>query len=380
MAKTLQTFSTEILTDIGKPSGGTVTTEHIRLSLNRGLNNIKNRLGLTIAKDRSVLDIFSSVFEVPLPTGFHQPIKPMDRPFDTDWDFTTAENFWLNRKNQMMAVDALAGTKFLLVRDTGGVNLVLHSCDSFDGNGTWAADISSSDATNVSTDSVTKQVGAGSINFDVDVSQSGNDYAALSVSDMNSLDLTDYLNRGTAFMRLFIPDAANVTSVTLRWGSSASAYYETTVTANYSGVSLRTGWNRLGFTWPTSTTGSPDITAINHLYVRVTYSSSQSDDTDFRIDDIMMAKPVQKELAYYSQYLVQTSASVLQGSFINTDDVSLLDDEDDDVLYWWGMYQSLKRLKDRQRDAADARVDYERGLQTMIMKHGTDRKRPVKKY
>jgi hypothetical protein len=69
------------------------------------------------------------------------------------------------------------------------------------------------------------------------------------------------IERSYFFIDIYL--GAVPTSVTLKIGSSASNYYSTSVTTQFSGQSLVVGWNRLAMDINTATvTGSPDTNAL----------------------------------------------------------------------------------------------------------------------
>ena len=160
---------------------------------------------------------------------------------------------------------------------------VLHNCDSITANGTWAV---GDDAENVTTDTGGFKEGAGSVNFDIDVSDSVNNYASLQNTTMASVDLTEFANDGYIRFWVFIPTILEFTSILVRWGTSATAYWEVSgLNKDVYGQPLHTGWNYLEASWlDASVTGSPDAAAVDTIYVRFVYTASYSDATDARID------------------------------------------------------------------------------------------------
>ena len=99
----------------------------------------------------------------------------------------------------------------------------LNTLSSATGNGTWTA-TAGSDATNVRTDPFiyTKGMG-GSVSVDVNVSQSINNYIEISNSGMSAVVLTNHVNVADELLEVYLPDATNVTSLLLRWGSGSSS-------------------------------------------------------------------------------------------------------------------------------------------------------------
>jgi len=184
-------------------------------------------------------------------------------------------------------LDTISFNNLVKVRcfDSDADKVLLHSCNAYDYDGTWSA---SNDADSLSTDTGSIVFrGWGSVQFNVDVSKdAGNNFATLTNSSMASKDLSLYEDTGSLKAHLYFPitDFSEFTSVTLRWGSDASNYWEKTVTQNESGA-FQNGWNTLAFPWTSATpTGSPDSSGIDFLEVVLNYTGSQIDITSMRLD------------------------------------------------------------------------------------------------
>lgn len=179
-----------------------------------------------------------------------------------------------------------------------------------DGGGTWAVDSTNSDATNLTVDNAEFIHGNGSLNFDITVSQSGNNRATLTNSTLTSLDLTDYNDLASWIMGVYIPDVTYITSVTLFWGSSSTAYWSLTSTTDINGNAFVNGWNTVKFDWASSTkTSTPSVSAVTYMRIDVNYGASQPDDTDFRVDYLRLVRPEVLTFYYTSWSVGQTSAA-----------------------------------------------------------------------
>lgn len=188
-----------------------------------------------------------------------------------------------------------------------------------DGGGTWQVD---DDATNITVDSNEYKEGTGSLNFDVDVSASGNDRATIFNDSLTQLDLGDDEDLTSWFLHVYIPDTATTSSVTLRWGSGASNYWSVTQTTTVLGESIADGWNRFKFDWEDATeTGTPDATAVDYVSISVNYTGSQVDDTDYRIDGLVLAGTEELELQFTSFYVGQDSGGTDLYEYAATTDV-----------------------------------------------------------
>jgi hypothetical protein len=189
----------------------------------------------------------------------------------------------------------------------------LHSMGGITLNGTWAADAVNGDATNVAKDEVITLTQNANVSFDVDVSQTANNYAIIENSTMTQVDLSDYVNLGQARFWVKIPSVTNFTSVELRWGSSSSAYWSAAVTTQSDGSALQAGWNYVSINWEDATeTGSCDETAIDYVAVVMNYEAGYTDQTGFKVEALKMYLPEPVKLVYWTYYVSQDSSDSFQ--------------------------------------------------------------------
>ena len=198
----------------------------------------------------------------------------------------------------------------------------LHTCNDVDTNGTWTADTTNGDATNITQDTVELKEGSGAINFDIDVSQSGNDKAEIYNEDMAAVDLSEHEDLSSIVWWAYIPDTTNFTSITAYWGSSSSAYWSAAATTDLYGASFADGWNRVKVDWSAATpTGSPDASAIDYLQFDFNYAGGQGDDTDFRLDNVQSIRPEKLTFHYNSWAIGRDNSGNLIYDFTATTDV-----------------------------------------------------------
>lgn len=202
--------------------------------------------------------------------------------------------------------------------------VILNNADNTTDNGTWTA---GGTASNLSTNNTNFVQGSGALQFDVTV---GAGY--IENSTMSALDLTADLNQSSLFVYVYVPTGTNLTSVNLRWGSSSSNYYSSTVTLNQNGVAFQNGWNLCQFIWSSaSVVGSPDVTAIN--YVRITLNMTGTN-TACLVNGVNSILGTILAYEYYSKYLFRDA---ITGAFQETvtDDSNLinLDTESYNLLF-----------------------------------------------
>lgn len=192
---------------------------------------------------------------------------------------------------------------------------------------TWASDTSTSDATTLVQDTTKARFG-NSLRFNIDVSQSSNNRAAIYTSTSLStvIDASEVENIATfrfdvGLHSITAANLAQFTGVTFVWGSDTSAtpatkanYWSLQVTEPLLG-DFKAGWNRLSYFWGDATkTGSPDAAALSYFEIQPDYSASLTDTNNVRVDQIKLFDPTDAELVYFSTHFVSKSG-VLQAGF-----------------------------------------------------------------
>lgn len=194
--------------------------------------------------------------------------------------------------------------------------------DDFDSGVTnWTADTTTSDATNITADPNEFFTGHQSLNYDIDVSQSVNNRATITSTDI-FLDLSTLEDTGVFLLDAYIPSATYTSSFTLRWGTDSSNYWTTTVTTDIDGNALEDGWQVLAFDWSQATkVGTVDSSSVEYFRIDINYTASQADDTDYRYDGFRVAKPELLTFYYVSFVVGTTSLGVDLLKFAATTDI-----------------------------------------------------------
>lgn len=279
--------------------------------------------------------IFNSVYDYPIAADVKGnkiiDILPQVRRLPSDiWLQQYNQAFDIAKQNIFTAQDAFTinfntGIKTLRVNAPYlNAPIILNYADSLTNNGIWATGGTGS---NLAVNNTNFVQGAGSLQFDVTV---GSGY--VENSTMSAVNLSSYVNQSSIFVWVYIPTGSQLTSVNLRFGSSASNYYSLSVTQNQNATAFVNGWNLCQFDWAaTSTTGSPDSTAID--YVRVTLVMTGTN-TACKVNGVTNILGTILEYEYYSKYLFRDS---ITGAFQEnvTDDSNLinLDTESYNLLF-----------------------------------------------
>ena len=287
---------------------------------NRAVRYVLGDVDLRSTKRRAFLspNMFTNIFDYGAPSDLKgekiiDVRKQVNRPSYEKWLLVDEADFD-RRKNISSYRIAIRDENFSKLLRIDGLPItkkaVIHNCNSLTANGTWAV-VAGTDSSNLTLDTENYIVGNGSLNFDM---AAGAATGAIELTGASQVDLTDYDEKGSIFMWVFIPDYSDaqgdtVTNFILRWGNDSSNYWARTVTVNNEGDTFHDGWNLLRFDWNGATeTGTVDPATIDYLRLTVTKSTSLAADTDWRVDDIVCALGEIYETIYYSKYGWQNSS------------------------------------------------------------------------
>ena len=234
------------------------------------------------------------------------------------------------------AIERRDGNSFLAITLNSNKRAqVVANFDSLTSSGgTWAADTSTSDASNVGIDSNEYLEGNASLKFDLVVAQSGNNRATIRNTTVNTQNLSIFQDLGSWLLEAYIPDVLTISSYTLTWGSDTSNYWSATVTTDINGSALANGWNTLKFDWiNASQTGSPDVTGIDYIAIQLNYTAGQVNDTLFRYDNLRIANPERLKYHYLSWDIGTTSGGTDIRAYTTSTDIPFYSGQYDQYKY-----------------------------------------------
>lgn len=145
---------------------------------------------------------------------------------------------------------------------------------------------------------------------------------------INPISLSSYQGVGIAFLAIEMPataTATNLTSITLRLGSSSGNYNSVTQTTGFLGAWQSNNWLLVAFDFSTaSTTGTPNWSAIS--YVDVIFNTTGTI-TNFRVGGLWISQPSPAQILFQSAaiYLPQGSTVPLTTITADTDQILLTD-------------------------------------------------------
>lgn len=282
------------------------------------------------------------------------------------------------------AINYKNGKLFLKVNTDEGVEAErLHSMASLTENGTWAADTSGSDAADLTTTDVVTLEQSECLQFNVDVSQSVNNYALIENSTLTAVDLSDYVNLGRAKFWIYIPSITNFTSVELRWGSSSTNYWSRAVTTQADGSSLIVGWNFIEIDWNGATeTGTVVNTSIDYVAVKLNYAASYTDQNNFRIEEINFYLPIPMKLVYYTYYVAHNSYTMQEDATATSGDQLLIPRRFKSLIVSKALMILMPEALGDDAEIPLRRVyaEYKDGKKSLGLDIGTKPRTPVKKF
>ncbi len=377
MALTITEIETQVLELLRDTTGGTYTRAKIRNSLRRCINHLMKDHGIYATKKPYSLALYDTVTEYPAPSDLFDVVNIQGN--NKNFLKTKPDAFYLT-SGDLFSVDSYRNQHALLVKTSvTSSSVIINGCESVTDNGTWSAE-ASTDAQNVTTNTLNVKQGSGAVSFDVNTALSGNNYAGVENSTMTRVDITDFSGKGTVFVWVYLPSVTNLTSVTLRLGNDGSNYYSQTATAQFNGYAFRVGYNRVAFSLVTATeTGTVTDTAVDYVNIRLNYSSSFVSTNGFLIDDIRIANPTTLDLVYYSSHFVIDSSGETKQYFTADGDESMLDEADDDILIYHALADGFFITREPE-ERAQALLQRDDAIVRLKTRFGSEKKREVTFY
>jgi len=275
-----------------------------------------------IVQERQIANsIFDSIYDYPSPANLKMDkvvdIYPQVRRDISDkFGHQYSEDFDRKKSisSDMFTVEYRNGVKVLRASqkytDPSLQPLPIGNFSSLTSNGTWTL---GGDATDLTLDMVNYVSGTASLRFNL--SGVGTTWY-IENSGINPYDLTTRID-GSLFDWVWLPDSAKHTSLMLRWGSSASDYYEVTNTAQYFSAFVD-GWNQMENVFANATTvGSPDITDITYIRISGVYNGDVID--GMRVDSVTAILGSKFLVKYYNNTFIVDATTGAYKETVNDD-------------------------------------------------------------
>lgn len=197
-----------------------------------------------------------------------------------------------------------AQKQYIRVKSNTGNQSQINTATAYDENGTW---VGASAVSGVYTDEYEGFTWPSSVAFTY-TGTSG----TLTNSTMNPVQMDMFENRSNLYCDIYISDTSDLTSFSLKWGSSSTDYNTVTSTTDYLGEAFQVGWNRVKFAWNNVTTvGTPDVSAIDYLQLTIAYGSDPGG-VLMRVQNFFVSENVPMTLRYYSNNMVYDVSAAAQ--------------------------------------------------------------------
>lgn len=349
MAITVNSIITEYNTYVGDSSTDRITAAERLQNISEATTWLYEELGNEHSVNTYNLNYLDGVYRYKVTTAIADLLTGADLRRDTYLQNLTFTRKSPNELWEEIGQRVSADPSWAIERFDGNAYLVINFRPKYsaiqiadmDSIGNWVVDATTSDATNLTLDVNEFKQGSGSLNFDVDVSQSGNNRSTIYNPNIGNYDLSSVEDLGSFHFWVYIPDVTYTSSITLVWGSdddvipsTKANYWSATVTTDINGSAFANGWNEIKIDWQNATmTGTPDASEIGYLEVIVNYTGSQTDDTDYRVDFLTVAHPERVTFHYISSYVGASNAGADLFAFTATTDIPFFSGQYDNYKY-----------------------------------------------
>lgn len=315
-------------------------------------------------KGNKLIDIFPSVQRMPKDVW----LQSYNQAFDIARQnvFTSANMFTMNFNTGIKTIRL--DCPFL------NAPVVINQIEGIALNGTWAI---GGTASGLAVNNTNFAQGSGSLQFNSTIGA-----AYIENSTMTAVDLSSVVNQSSLFVWVYIPIGANLASVELRFGSSASNYYALTVTQNQQGNSFVNGWNLCQFTWSSTTTvGSPNSASISYARITLNMSASATACLVNGLDSILGTI---LNYEYYSKYLFRDSTTgAFQETVTNVSNLINLDTETYNLFTYLGAFYAVQQQQGSEAlfyDANFFKSAYDEGVARYKAMYKSELQKPQSTY
>jgi hypothetical protein len=294
----------------------------LNATLERGVANMLTRCYVPEASGIQNIALYSGVIDYPINENIYEAdivdIRPqgVSRPV---WDFTVktnqanfdrTKNYYWNGTRATMQYNN--GTPIVRIVTQGVTPQVI--LDQMNDTTGWTA---AGTASGLVQDTASYWQSPASLRFSVTTG------TGTLIKTINQADLSSYEDVGVAFLAVYIPSTTNLTSISLKLGSSSLAYDSVTATAGFTGAWTANNWLLVPFDFSTSTsTGTPDWSAIDYAQVSIVASGTE---TNFRVGQLFISMPTPHQILYQSPaiFLALGASTPTTTITANTDEVIL---------------------------------------------------------
>lgn len=351
--------------ELNYQSGTQFSDADIILFLNRANKYFYTTFFLPTCAKLCDLLVYYGVPEYPLPADFDWTMEPR-RPYDLIspvWSGSTERSIYRWNHGNQVAVKFYRSTPVLVLSALssswctpsspgGSPNSVqisnswgqIDPCESLTDNGPWAI---SGDGSNLIIDNSIYSQGIASFRFTVTPSSGTTTLTNPALT--TAFDFTTLLNTCKTFLDLKPPQSNTVpiASVTFRFGSDASNYYQVVATQRQNGQPIDTGFGLVAFDFSQKTTvGTPVVNNLTYLQIIINHGTVGIAG-DYHMDNIFFALPVFYNLPYYATSNIEAADGTFKDEITDVSDTILVPfDVSEALLYKCLMLCAMQRMRD----------------------------------
>lgn len=335
--------------------------------------------------------VYQGVFGYPLPTDvkgnkvidfYPQANRTLNDNFSQVYnkDFSLYKNYWVKPNFTPKYNSAVRTVELNASQLVSGIQI--NAADLINDNGQWNASGTASTPINNSVFATDGVNGSVQTNLAAGANPST---GALFNSTMTAVNLTNnYNNNANFFFQVYLPDASAFTSLDFRIGSSATNYYEMSgITTTSLGNTFANGWNLISVPWSSMTTvGSPNLAAINYLYVGFVYNGTQQ--VQVLINQFYSRIGVLFTMEYYSKYLFRNATTgAFQETVLTDNDIVNLDTDAYNMFLFAAGAEAVQQMQGLDAlffDASAFETRYQASLATYKAKYKSEILKPQGQY
>lgn len=177
--------------------------------------------------------------------------------------------------------------------------------------------VASGTATGLTTDTTVYYAAPASLRFNVAMGTGS------LTKTIDSIDLTTYEGVAVGFLAIDTPSAANLSSLSIKVGSSSVAYTEVSETEGFLGAWVANEWLLVAFDLSLGiNTGTPDFSNITYIQTNVVAGATL---TNMRLGGLWLSLPTPYTVLYQSDAIF-LSSGVLSQTITSDDDEIILND------------------------------------------------------
>lgn len=173
----------------------------------------------------------------------------------------------------------------------------------------------------------------------------------------SSINMASYEDVGVAFLAIRIPDGAtatDLTSVSLKLGSSSTNYDLVTATQGFLG-SWSSDWLLVAFDFSTAvSTGTPNWSAIAYVQVSLTTLNTM---VNFRVGQLFICQPCPAQILFQSAAIFKATGAVASTSITSDEDQIILNDPSYTLYEYEGAISILEQTGGASNDSSMAKID-----------------------